>query len=94
VIADGIKTPVSSTQYFILTDPEIFPDPKSFLPERWLTPVGGFNHTMANKYVVNFGRGSRACVGIKYVYILFLSSMYKSSRNALLSSNRMYFLFE
>lgn len=59
------KTPISSTMYFILMHPSIFPDPYDFMPERWLTSVGEFNHTLANKYLVNFGRGSRSCLGMK-----------------------------
>lgn len=61
-------TPISSTMYFILMHPGLFPEPQTFLPERWLTSAGEFNHTLANKYLVNFGRGSRSCLGMNLAY--------------------------
>ena len=45
-------------------DPEIFPNPLSFIPERWLEADGSIGST-ANKlehYFLVFGKGS--CVGI------------------------------
>jgi cytochrome P450 len=47
------------------TDPSIFPRPVDFLPERWLpenvTPAMYHNF-------VPFAKGSRICLGMKYVY--------------------------
>lgn len=53
------NTPVSMTTYDILMNENIFPDPKSFIPERWI------NHPELEKYFVPFGKGSRQCLGIK-----------------------------
>ncbi|KAL9110475.1 MAG: hypothetical protein Q9227_005019 [Pyrenula ochraceoflavens] len=57
------KTPVSSTIYLVLTNEEIFPSPFQFNPERWTkTNEGG---QRLDRFLVPFGKGSRACVGIK-----------------------------
>lgn len=45
-------------------DPEVYPEPEQFSPERWLdeTPTKAMHNNL-----VPFGRGSRACAGQKYV---------------------------
>lgn len=49
--------------YFVHKDPEIFPDPESFKPERWIRATEqGQNLT---KFLVAFTKGSRICLGIK-----------------------------
>ncbi|OQE22869.1 hypothetical protein PENFLA_c012G09220 [Penicillium flavigenum] len=64
-------TPVSETNYFVLTDPEIFPDPHTFDPDRWLRAAAKGEHL--DKYMVNFSKGSRICVGMNLAYAeLFL----------------------
>ncbi|KAJ2993603.1 hypothetical protein NUW58_g1790 [Xylaria curta] len=55
-------TPVSETPYFVLMDPEIFPDPRLFRPERWLEAAD--RGIRLDKYLVLFGKGSRQCAGI------------------------------
>jgi cytochrome P450 len=55
------NTPVSMTTYGILMNENIFPEPKAFIPERWI------HHPELDKYFVPFGKGSRQCMGIKYV---------------------------
>ncbi|KAJ6185655.1 hypothetical protein N7519_006956 [Penicillium mononematosum] len=64
-------TPVSETNYFVLTDPEIFPDPHTFDPDRWLRAAAKGEHL--DRYMVNFSKGSRICVGMNLAYAeLFL----------------------
>jgi cytochrome P450 len=46
-------------------DPDIFPDPKTFKPERWLEPGA---RQKLEPYLVTFGKGTRACVGINLAY--------------------------
>ena len=46
-------------------DPNVFPDPEVFRPERWLVSDGEFNEL--KKYMMPFSRGSRMCVAMKYV---------------------------
>jgi cytochrome P450 len=41
-------------------NPEIFPEPNAFKPERWLDPD---NKRDLERYLVPFSRGSRGCVG-------------------------------
>ncbi|KAG4435065.1 hypothetical protein IFR05_009455 [Cadophora sp. M221] len=52
------NTPVSMTNVDILMSESIFPDPKEFVPERWIDNPG------LERYFVPFGKGSRACAGI------------------------------
>ncbi|TLS26271.1 hypothetical protein PpBr36_04897 [Pyricularia pennisetigena] len=48
-------------------DPTIFQDPSEFRPERWLVRDSDGNMTGTNeelkKFLLTFGRGSRACIG-------------------------------
>ena len=53
-------TPVGMTSIFMHEDPTRFPDPKAFKPERWLDPA---TRNQLGRYLVNFSRGSRGCLG-------------------------------
>jgi hypothetical protein len=73
-------TPISQTQMFILLDPDIFPRPNEFIPDRWLPTDQREENTVfpdprdAKKYLVPFSRGSRSCLGINLAYAeLFLT---------------------
>ena len=58
-----MQSPVSMSSYFVHMDPEVFPDPESFDPERWIRAnEQGQN---LNKFIVAFTRGSRICLGMK-----------------------------
>jgi len=59
-------TPVSMTNVDILMNEEIYPEPKRFKPERWIGNPG------LEKYFVPFTKGSRQCLGLKYVASLSL----------------------
>jgi len=56
-------TPVSESQWFVLKNKQIFQDPDSFNPDRWIID-NKFNDALT-KYLVTFGRGTRRCVGMK-----------------------------
>jgi cytochrome P450 len=43
----------------------IFPNPKEFRPERWIDAEGKFDYALEKKHLINFGRGSRQCLGMK-----------------------------
>jgi cytochrome P450 len=53
-------TPVGMTSIILHENPSIFPDPKKFDPERWI----GEGAQRLDKYLVNFSRGTRSCLGI------------------------------
>ncbi|KAJ3568351.1 hypothetical protein NPX13_g6451 [Xylaria arbuscula] len=59
-------TAVSMTLREISFDPEIFPSPMSFQPERWLP--SNPNLERCNRYSVAFSRGSRMCIGINLAH--------------------------
>lgn len=58
-----MQPPISMSSYFILMDPEVFPNPEAFELERWIRAIEqGHNLT---KFLVAFSKGSRICLGIK-----------------------------
>lgn len=46
-------------------NPTIFPSPSTFRPDRWLKGTK-YNREL-ERYLVNFGKGSRSCLGMKCV---------------------------
>ena len=60
-------TPVSMSTQDIHENAEIFADPKTFMPERWLAPGGDDAETVdrLDKWLVTFTKGSRQCLGMK-----------------------------
>jgi cytochrome P450 len=55
-------TVVGMSTYLIHRNPDIFPDPDTFDPDRWLDPV---TSKRLEKYLVSFSRGSTQCVGMQ-----------------------------
>ena len=55
-------TPVGMTSTLIHQNPDIYPQPLEFIPERWLDPIKG---QRMESYLVPFSKGSRQCAGIK-----------------------------
>lgn len=53
------STPVGMSSWLVHMNPSLFPSPEDFRPERWLEP-GAEN---LQKYLVNFSKGSRICLG-------------------------------
>ena len=47
---------------FIHDNPKIFPDPDVFRPERWLESPA--ERISLEKYLCNFSKGTRACLGM------------------------------
>jgi cytochrome P450 len=58
-------TPVSMTSIFMHDNPRLFPNPREFKPERWLKGNSG---DRLNKYLVNFSKGTRGCLGLNLAY--------------------------
>ncbi|KAK0199456.1 cytochrome P450 [Desarmillaria ectypa] len=65
IIWNGYMIPKGSivipNHWSIFRDPEVFPDPERFDPQRWLTPDGTFRGDIKN---YNFGFGRRVCPGM------------------------------
>lgn len=55
--------PVGMSAYYAHRDATVFPHPEEFLPERWLSDVT----PAMNRNFVPFSKGSRRCLGMKYV---------------------------
>lgn len=53
-------TPLSTIPMFLHDDETVFPEPKKFRPERWLNTE---QRERMDRYLVNFGRGTRGCLG-------------------------------
>ncbi|KAE8143640.1 cytochrome P450 [Aspergillus pseudotamarii] len=60
-------TPVGMTATLIHAHPELFPNPYTFKPERWLDE-NGMRHHHLDGYLLSFSRGSRQCLGINLAY--------------------------
>ncbi|KAK1470715.1 hypothetical protein CCUS01_00830 [Colletotrichum cuscutae] len=55
-------TPLSMTSNLVHHDERVFPDSHTFKPERWV------NDPLLDRYLVSFGKGGRACLGINLAY--------------------------
>ncbi|KAG6355076.1 hypothetical protein INS49_004157 [Diaporthe citri] len=59
-------TPVSQTFRDVLLDPEIFPEPRRFDPDRFARAAAEGNRL--DRYLVSFSRGGRSCAGVNLAY--------------------------
>lgn len=59
-------TPVSQTFRDVLLDPEVFPEPRTFDPDRFARAAAEGNRL--DRYLVSFSRGGRSCAGINLAY--------------------------
>ena len=66
VIPRGV--PVGMTMMDLLENPDIFPDPHAFLPERWL-PFDSPEVRHRRKSLVVFGGGTRMCLGLNLAWL-------------------------
>lgn len=58
-------TLVSMSATDINLDEKIFPSPSSFMPERWLDNARAPDGQPLDHYLMSWGKGPRACLGIK-----------------------------
>ncbi|KAK6349522.1 hypothetical protein TWF696_005807 [Orbilia brochopaga] len=56
---------VSMSIYLMHNNPDAYPDPQKFDPERWLSTNSS---SIEEKYLVPFSKGSRSCVGRNLAY--------------------------
>ncbi|EME38416.1 hypothetical protein DOTSEDRAFT_75828 [Dothistroma septosporum NZE10] len=59
-------TPCSMNIQTVLFDPDIFPEPHAFDPDRWLR--GAERGERLDRYLVTFSKGTRACLGTNVAY--------------------------
>ena len=67
------RTPMSCISAFIHYDPDVFPEPRAFKPERWLDPSpqgDRINPDLKKRHFVPFGRGTRNCLGYNLGYAM------------------------
>jgi hypothetical protein len=62
-LANGKQVAVNACIYMNNTNPDVFPDPFKFDPERWLCDTE--TYLLRDKHMVSFSRGSRGCIGQK-----------------------------
>jgi hypothetical protein len=67
------QTAVSHCTYVYHADNSIFKDADAFMPERWF----GDDFAELDNHMISFSRGSRSCLGIKYVLSLIAVSAWK-----------------
>lgn len=75
-LPDGRFLPAGShvgmSAYIIHHNEDIFPSPKSFIPERWLDDENNGelgNLQEMNKFLISFSRGPRNCIGINLAWM-------------------------
>jgi len=51
--------------FFLAFNPEIFPDPYEFRPQRWLDAWE--KGVKLGRFLPTFSKGTRGCLGMKYV---------------------------
>jgi cytochrome P450 len=72
------QTVVGISNLFVHFDPEIFPDPHAFKPERWLEAYADANESL-DHWLVAFSKGPRSCLGMKYVVEVVLRNLTSNS---------------
>lgn len=60
-----VGTPVGMTSVFMHDNPINFPNPHEFRPERWLDRA---DRSRLERYLVNFSKGTRACLGMNLAH--------------------------
>ncbi|TVY35578.1 Cytochrome P450 monooxygenase, partial [Lachnellula occidentalis] len=66
-----VGTPVSTSTLLAHTNEDVFPDPWTFDPGRWLGPEG----QERKKYMIAFGKGPRQCIGMNLANAELLSTI-------------------
>ena len=62
-----------------LLNPEIFPKPDDFDPDRWLRPVSDVQKQQMQAAWLPFNKGPRMCLGMKYVVNFLVTSLISAS---------------
>ncbi|KAI3325550.1 cytochrome P450 [Xylariaceae sp. AK1471] len=67
-------TRVGMSIYQVHFNPDLFPEPRRFLPERWMDREGATKEEVETQKVMNhffvpFSKGTRSCIGINLAYM-------------------------
>lgn len=57
-------TTFGQSNWFLHANPDCFPEPEAFIPDRWSGP----DAERQRRYLVPFGRGTRMCLGLNLAY--------------------------
>ena len=71
-------TPVSMTSVLIHNTPSLFPDPETFNPDRFV------QQPELKKYLLDFGKGTRQCLGMQLAYAelyLVLAALFRKDNS-------------
>lgn len=82
---------VGMDNYTVSHDEAIFPDNRSFRPERWLGAPKAPDGKQLSRYMVAFGRGTRSCVGMQLAYAelyIGISTLFRRFRMRLYETER------
>lgn len=63
------NVPFSMSSYLQHRDPNIFPEPDAFRPERWLDNPKAASGKPLSRYLVPFGKGPRMCLGMNFASV-------------------------
>ena len=66
-------TPVGMSSLLMHDNPTIFPEPRNFVPGRWLDPA---DRRKNEKYLVTFSKGTRNCLGLNLAHAEILLTLY------------------
>ena len=81
-------TSIGMTHSIQHKNPDIFPEPEEFRPERWLDTQ---QQQKLDRYLVNFGRGARSCLGINLAKVemyLTLATLFRRFEFVLFETDR------
>ncbi|KAG4029003.1 hypothetical protein MFRU_018g01090 [Monilinia fructicola] len=84
-------TTVSTQAYTIHRDPEIFPDPESFQPQRWLSPAKSSQSSDFKTANHAFGAGTRTCIGVhlaRMEMVLCLALFFRNCKGARIAASQ------
>ncbi|KAG2499504.1 hypothetical protein HYH03_002451 [Edaphochlamys debaryana] len=85
---------VCCSNYNVHRDPDVFPQPESFVPERFLPDAAGALGATHPHAFLAFGSGARACVGQRLAWVVLraaLGSVLRSYRLELSTQQRLPF---
>ncbi|KAF2755292.1 cytochrome P450 [Pseudovirgaria hyperparasitica] len=68
-------TPMSTMSMFVNCNEELYPDPWTFRPERWLDGVANERR----KFMMSFGKGARRCLGVNLAHMIMYKTIAKVS---------------